>query len=138
MSNARRPGGGNTYRSGYLKSRAWHTRRDRWFTEQLAATGRITCAVTGQPGSKRTLQLHHVDYSGVDHGPAGWIANEAHGDLIALRPDVHEALHRLLDTDQVLKKNLSRRAANTAAIRKLRARVQSVLTDWMQQAGAHA
>jgi len=130
MSNGRRAGAGNTYRTGYLRSRAWYTRRRRWFQDEAARHGTVRCAVTGQAGSTRTLQLHHVDYSGVNRGPAGWIAGEAHDDLVALRPDVHEALHRMLDTDQVLRRNLDRRLATRVAIRKLRDRIITTVHAW--------
>lgn len=131
MSNGRRSNVGNSYRSGYLKSTAWFRRRDAWFQEERRRHGTIRCAVTGQRGTKATLQLHHVDYAGVDRRADGsWIANEAHDDLVAVRPDVHEALHRMLDTDQALRRGLRRRDANARAIAKLRRRVQAVLARW--------
>lgn len=123
MSNGRRGAVGNRYRSGYLKSRVWFARRDEWFTEEAARHGCDRCAITGQPGTKHTLQLHHLDYDGV--------RGERHDDLVAVRADVHEQLHRILDTDQVLRRNLRRRDASLRAIARLRRRLQRTLDDWV-------
>ena len=130
MSNSRRSAVGNRYRTGYLRSTAWYRRRDAWFAEEAAQNGQIRCAVTGQIGTKRTLQLHHVDYTGVRQDGTQWVAGERHEDLVALRPDIHEHLHRMLDTDQVLRRNLRRRDANLQAISRLRRRLHRTLDDW--------
>ncbi|MEN0104024.1 MAG: hypothetical protein AAGC90_13970 [Curtobacterium sp.] len=69
----------------------------------------------------------------------GWVAGERHDDLVAVRTDVHEQLHRILDTDQVLRRNLRRRDASLRAIARLRRRLQRTLDDWATSfAGAGA
>lgn len=130
MSNGRRSNVGNRYRTGYLKSGVWFARRDRWFAEEEARRGQVRCAITGQPGTKHTLQLHHLDYAGVRWSGTTWIAGESHDDLVAVRADVHEQLHRMLDTDQALRRNRRRRDANLHAINRLRRRLHATLTDW--------
>lgn len=131
MSNARRPAAGNSYRDGYLRSAAWFARRDRWFREEQARHGDIRCIITGATGTKNTLQLHHLDYTGVGQVAGEWVAGEDHDDLVAVRPDAHEALHTLLDNNSVLRKQRTRKNANVEAIATLRRRIKDTLASWM-------
>ncbi len=125
MSNGRRGNVGNRYRSSYLQSIPWFRRRDAWFAEEVRRAGVVRCVITGQAGTKRTLQLHHVDYAGVRRADGGWRAEERHEDLVAVRADAHEALHRLLDRDQALRRGPRRRVANQRAIARLQRRWQT-------------
>lgn len=126
MSNRRRPAWGNDYRAGYLRSRAWFSRRDRWFKWQVHQSGQLRCALCLLPGTRGTLELHHLDYRGVLHTDFGWEARERHRDLTALHPWCHEAVHQLIDRDQALAGLASRRAASIEAMRRLRGRLASL------------
>lgn len=120
MSNRRRGGRGNTYRTGYLRSPAWFARRDRWLDEEeQACGGELQCAACMRPATRRQLELHHTDYAGVIEVDGKWRAGEDHQDLVALHPYCHELLHRLLERDKVLATHRSRRDASTIALRKL-------------------
>lgn len=130
MSNRRRPARTNQYRSGYLRSRAWFARRRRWFDDEEARNGETRCAVCDANGSKRTLELHHLDYEGVHETDGVWAAGEAHQDLVAAHPRCHEWIHRLLDRDDVLASLLSRRAANVQAISRLQAKLAHQIQNW--------
>ena len=124
MSNGRRGARGNRYRTGYLRSRVWFARRDRWFAEQLRRTGgKLSCAACERPARPRALELHHTDYSGVTYLDGRWFAGEQHEDLVSLHPYCHELLHRLIDRDIVLRSHRDRRAASTAAITRLQRRL---------------
>ena len=119
MSNRRRTNIGNDYRQGFLRSPVWFARRDRWFREELSAEGVLKCAACHGEATKRKLELHHLDYSGVLRWGRGWQANESHADLISLHPGCHELLHRIIDRDPVYAKLRSRRAASIAALQAL-------------------
>lgn len=120
MSNRRRPSVGNSYRRGYLKSRAWFARRDRWIRDELRRTGRLVCAGCGGEAARHD-DLHHVDYSGVVQIAEGqWRAGEAHADLMLMHPACHELLHRLIERDVVLSRHRDRRTANELALERLR------------------
>ena len=120
MSNRRRPHRGNSYRSSFLTSPAWFARRDRWFTDQTQVAGSLRCIVCRADAGRDDLELHHLDYTGVQQLPTGWIAGEKHTDLVCAHPYCHELLHRLLDRDRVLRALRGRRAASIRAIRQLR------------------
>lgn len=119
MSNSRRSGYRNAYRAEFLRSPAWHARRDRWFT-QHARTGRpLVCLACGAPATKEGVELHHVTYAGVIHRDGRWIAAERHRDLLPLHPYCHELLHRLIDRDTLLARGRDRRTANLLALTRL-------------------
>lgn len=118
------------YRTGYLRSTAWFARRDRWFVEETARRSAVRCCICNGLGTKSSLELHHIDYVGVEETPAGWVAAESHEDLVAAHPRCHEWIHRLLDRDEVLGQLMSRRSANLQAISRLRSKVMKQLTEW--------
>lgn len=130
MSNRRRPARGNRYRSGYLRSVAWFRRRDAWFAEEITRNGTARCCVCDRPGVKRTLELHHLEYSGVSEGPDGWVAGEVHEDLVAAHPRCHEWIHKLLDRDDAFGGLMSRRSANLQVISRLRSKIAAQLEHW--------
>jgi hypothetical protein len=130
MSNRRRPARTNQYRAGYLHSKPWFARRARWFTEEADTHGVVRCAVCSGKGTSRTLELHHLDYTGVREDATGWVAAEPHEDLVAAHPRCHEWIHRLIDRDTVLGGMMSRRAANLQAITRLRAKIAGRVDDW--------
>ncbi len=108
------------YRSEFLRSTVWFARRDRWFTEQAAiGGGEYRCAACGRAASKRQLELHHLDYSGVVMEEGQWRALEAHDDLVPMHPYCHDLLHRLIDRDEVLSHHRTRRDATRHALTKL-------------------
>ncbi|MGO4594847.1 hypothetical protein AB4Z18_13615 [Leifsonia sp. 2TAF2] len=123
MSNRRRPGRDNNYRSRYLHSTAWFARRDRWFADEETRTGHVRCALCLGAGSPRSLELHHLDYRGVTQTPHGWTAHEPHEDLTALHPRCHEYVHQLIDRDRALSGCVSRRTASIQAIARLQAKI---------------
>lgn len=109
------------YRHGYLRSRAWFARRDRWFEAEHTTRGTVRCELCGAAGDAGTFELHHVDYRGVSRNADGtWSAHEAHEDLIPLHPLHHEWVHQLIDRDRALARMGSRRDATTQAITRLR------------------
>lgn len=120
MSNARRGFVGNAYRTQYLRSAAWYTRRTRWFHDETAMGWDIACAACGRPARDRDLELHHTDYTGVTLTRGHWHARETHDDLLPLHPYCHELLHRLIDRDRVLAKARGRRDATRLALTALR------------------
>lgn len=124
MSNGRRGARGNAYRAGFLRSDAWFARRARWFREEHARTpGPVRCAGCGKPAEDDALELHHVDYAGVQRTERGWEAWEPHDNLWPMHPACHEYVHRLLDRDKLLRRFRSRRVATQRAIATLRARL---------------
>lgn len=123
MSNARKPGPRSRYRTGYLRSVPWFRRRDRWFTQQAARTGQLRCFVCWQPATRRQLELHHLNYGHVTRLGPRWIAGEAHEELCAMHPPCHELVHRILDTDPVLRRHRTRPVATVQAIRIARTRL---------------
>ena len=124
MSNRRRPGRDNTYRTRYLHSPAWFARRDRWFAEEQTPHGHRSAARSASaPAAPRTLELHHLDYRGVTQTPHGWTAHEQHEDLTALHPRCHEYVHQLIERDRALSGFVSRRTASVQAIARLRAKI---------------
>lgn len=121
MSNRRTPLRANAYRSTFLRSRAWFARRDAWFAQASMTTHPLACVACGIPATKRDLELHHLDYAGVQQLEDGrWVARESDGDLIPLHPYCHELLHRLIDRDAVLSRHRTRRAASELALDALR------------------
>lgn len=121
MSNRRRSGVGNSYRRGYLRSRAWFARRDRWFRDERRKVGQLECAGCGGEAATHD-DLHHVNYSGVVQiAPDQWRAGEAHEDLMVMHPACHELLHRLIERDPVLARHKNRRKANELALKQLHA-----------------
>lgn len=123
MSNARKSATGNRYGTGYLRSVPWFRRRDAWFTEQLARTGELRCVVCWRLATRRELELHHLDYTRVTRTGPRWSAREEHEDLCAMHPGCHELVHRILDTDPVLRRHRTRPLATLQAIRIARQRL---------------
>ena len=126
MSNSRKPRRINSYRRGYLRSPAWFVRRDQWFRDEQRRAGTVTYAACLVDGTVRTLELHHLDYSGVERSDAGWRAHEAHSDLVAVHPYCHELLHRLLDRDRLLARHRDRRTASLSALLRLRRKLREM------------
>lgn len=121
MTNRRRSPVRNSYRTGFLRSRAWFARRDRWFTQEERTGRPIPCAVCDVVGDKRNLELHHLDYAGVSAVRDGWRAFERHDDLLPMHPSCHELVHRLIDRDTVLSQQRTRRDATCIAVERLHA-----------------
>lgn len=122
MSNRRRSAHANRYRSGYLRSRQWFARRDRWFREHGATECAAGC---GRPADRRHVELHHISYDGVSYVDGVWSAQEAHDDLWPMHPACHELLHRIIDKDPVLSRHRTRRQASQAALRIVRTRIEN-------------
>lgn len=120
MSNSRKPAAWNGYRGGYLRSPAWFARRDAGFRRRRGPGHPIVCAICLQPGTDRTLQLHHADYEDVTQDGGQWNAREPDADLIPLHRECHERLHRLIDHDVLLARLRTRRDATEIAIAGLR------------------
>lgn len=133
MSNRRRPGRDNTYRSRYLHSPAWFARRDHWFADEQTRTGHVRCALCLGAGSSRSLELHHLDYRGVTQTPHGWTAGEKHEDLTALHPRCHEYVHQLIERDRALSGFVSRRTASVQAIARLQAKIAHYIEASLEQ-----
>lgn len=125
MSNARKSSVGNRYRSGYLKSVPWFRRRDRWFTEQETRTYELRCVVCRRAATRRQLELHHLDYTRVTSIGTLWIAGEVHEDLCSMHPTCHDMVHRVLDSDPVLRDHRTRPVATVHAIQIARTRIQA-------------
>lgn len=120
MSNRRLPAVGNRYRTGFLRSPAWFARRDRWFRRHAASGAALTCVLCDGAGDPRSLELHHLDYAGVQRSGSRWRALEADDDLVPMHPACHEVLHRLIDRDTVLSRQRTRRDATAIALAHLR------------------
>ncbi|WP_243076406.1 hypothetical protein [Microbacterium sp. SS28] len=123
MSNSRKSGPGNRYRSGFLRSPAWFARRDRWFRKEQRLGRPLACVACGRLSRAEHLELHHLDYDGVHFVDGSWRAFERHEDLVPLHPCCHELLHRLIDRDVVLSRHRSRRVASMLALDRLRAKL---------------
>lgn len=119
MSNRRKSATRNTYRSEFLRSPAWFARRERWFRKQERLGLTLVCAACQRTESKNHLELHHLDYTGVQFVDGKWRAFEPHDDLVPLHPYCHDLLHRLIDRDVVLSRLRTRRAASTFALERL-------------------
>jgi 5-methylcytosine-specific restriction enzyme A len=117
VSNARKSPVGNRYRTGYLTSAQWFRRRDQWFGEQEARTDTLRCMGCGRAATRRQLELHHLDYSRVTRIDDKWTSGEVHEDLCTMHPACHEVVHRVLDTDPVLRRYRARPIATIHAIR---------------------
>lgn len=118
------------YVQGYLRSLAWFRRRDRWFDEEITRRGVARCIVCRKAGSRRTLELHHLDYTGViQTGPTTWSAGERHEDLVAAHPRCHEWIHTVLDRDEAASAAVDRRAANVRVIRGLRTKFSAAISQ---------
>jgi 5-methylcytosine-specific restriction protein A len=120
VSNRRKPGTRNAYRSEFLSSPAWLARRARWFRKQEALGLPLACAGCGWPATQEQLELHHLDYSGVRFVDGSWRAFERHIDLLPLHPYCHGILHQLIEHDRVLAHHRGRRVASAIALRILR------------------
>lgn len=83
----------------YLRTQAWHWRRQRWFRDRRAEGVEPACQVCGiRLEDAGTLDLHHVSYDGVtEHEDGTWSAQEADGDLMPLCREDHQAVHRMMD-----------------------------------------
>lgn len=115
---------------GYLRDVAWFRRRDAWFTEEQRRHAVIRCIVCTKADTKRHLELHHLDYTGVHQDKHGaWIAGERHEDLVAAHPRCHEWIHTVLDRDTAAGAARDRRVANIRVIRALRAKIVASLGD---------
>lgn len=126
MSNRRKPLHAKAYRSSFLRSRAWFARRDAWFATLAMCARPLNCAGCGRRATKKELELHHLDYSGVGQTDDGrWVALEADRDLVPLHPYCHELLHRLIDRDPVLARHRARRAASEFALEVLRLKLNT-------------
>ena len=120
MSNRRKPGAHNVYRSEFLSSPAWLARRARWFRKQVRLGRPLVCAGCGRPALQEHLELHHLDYSGVRFVDGTWRAFERHVDLLPLHPYCHGLLHQLIEHDRVLAYHRARRVASAIALSILR------------------
>ncbi|CAI9394035.1 hypothetical protein [Microbacterium sp. T2.11-28] len=123
MSNRRRPSAVPLYHAIYLHSRAWYARRARWF-DHAVTLGSLTCAGCGRNASRAELELHHLDYRGMSSTGGIMHAFELHEDLLPLHPYCHDLLHRLIDRDQLLSRNRTRRDATHIALSRLRPKLQ--------------
>ncbi len=126
MSNRRKPGRANTYRSEFLSSPAWFARRARWFRKHYRLGRPLACAACGWPSTSDELELHHLDYRGVRFVDGSWRAFERHDDLVPLHPYCHGLLHQLIDHDRVLSHHRARRIASAMAMGILQRRMQEV------------
>lgn len=126
MSNTRKSPLVSLYRSEFLHSRTWFARRDGWFTEQATRGIPLACAACGRAATKKQLELHHLDYTGVVLEQGRWRALEPHDDLVPIHPYCHDLLHRLIDRDVVLARNRTRRAASDHALQRLRQKLLPV------------
>lgn len=124
MSSRRKPDTERAKYKEYLRSPAWRHRSAEWRHDEQARTGRrpecAACLING------SLELHHLDYSGVTWTSDGWVAEEDHDDIVALCPRCHEAVHKLLDFESTYG-GLSRRIASLEAIRRLRRRIVNLV-----------
>lgn len=120
MSNRRKSGFHNAYRAEFLRSPAWHARRDRWFDHRARSAAPLACLGCGGTATPREIELHHLSYAGVIHRDGRWIAAERDRDLVPLHPYCHDLLHRLLDRDAVLAKHRDRTRASVSALARLR------------------
>jgi 5-methylcytosine-specific restriction protein A len=118
MSNRRSPGPSD-YRGGFLRSPAWFARRARWFRTHARTGTPPSCALCQIQGTSATLELHHLEYTGVTLTGGRWRAMEAHIDLLPLHPACHDLVHRLIDRDTVLSRQRTRRDATLIAIARL-------------------
>ncbi|WP_137845437.1 hypothetical protein [Microbacterium sp. 2FI] len=120
MSNRRKPGARNVYRSEFLSSPAWHARRARWFRKQERLGRPLACTGCGVLATRDQLELHHLDYSGVRFAGGTWRAFERHVDLVPLHPYCHGLLHQIIEHDRVLAHHRGRRVASAIALNVLR------------------
>jgi 5-methylcytosine-specific restriction protein A len=128
----RRGGGGGgpqTYRTGYLGSVVWFRRRTRWLDRERTLHGWVRCTVCHKSIPTRETELHHLDYSGVQHDGGGWVAGEFHADLVACHRRCHEWIHKVLDRDAATADTASRRAANLQVIARLHNKIVSQLEN---------
>jgi len=103
--------------AAYIASHDWLTRRHHWYDEHLRRTGRApTCAVCSRPWRLREDDLHHASYARLGH--------EAHGDLLAMCREHHQALHNLWDAGPAWRR-LGRERATAGIIGVLRQRRHS-------------
>jgi len=120
MSNRRKSSVANAYPTELLRSPAWFARRARWFRKRSRLDGHLTCVGCELPATPDQLELHHLDYAGVEVIDGSWRAFERHDDLVPLHPYCHDLLHRLIDRDRVLTRPRARWAASTVALQRLR------------------
>lgn len=126
MSN-RRKTVGNPYRTGFLHSPAWLARRARWFRKQERLGRPLACAGCGLAATRDQLELHHLDYAGVQRAADGtWRAFERHADLLPLHPYCHGLLHQLIERDRVLSYHRGRRVASAMALTLLRTKLSNL------------
>jgi hypothetical protein len=74
----------------YMASAAWWRRRERWYRDEVAASGRAPrCAVCDTEWTLTSGDLHHATYDN--------LGREHHRDLIPMCRTCHERLHQILD-----------------------------------------
>lgn len=128
MSNARKDSRTATaYRTGYLRSGAWFARRDAFFATRAHCRCVVCARATQAP--VRELELHHISYDRVIHRPDGtWLAGETDADLLPMHPVCHEAVHRVLERDRMLRGLVSRIEGTRRAIAVVRAELEHTLS----------
>jgi len=103
--------------AAYIASHDWLTRRQRWYDKHLHRTGSPpTCAVCSRTWRLREDDLHHASYARLGH--------EAHGDLLSMCREHHQALHDIWDADPAWRR-LGRERATAGIISALRHRQHS-------------
>ncbi|SDT37294.1 hypothetical protein SAMN04515669_3765 [Jiangella sp. DSM 45060] len=95
-----------------MASPRWWRRRERWYHDEVTATGRAPrCAVCGTEWTLTSGDLHHATYEN--------LGREHHRDLVPMCRTCHERLHQVLDGSRHWRK-LPRAAATTQLITILR------------------
>lgn len=123
------------YRTGYLRSRAWFWRRDAFLEMVVERDGFLACACCMERMSNREMQVHHLDYEGVNQRKSGdWVAREPDDDLVQLCPWCHEQVHLLMDSDPGWSRR-SRRAATWEIIRRIQLRLAAAGVASLKQIG---
>lgn len=84
----------------YLRTQAWHWRRQHYFRDLRAAGFEPACQVCGlRLDEAGSLDLHHLSYAGISQRPDGsWVAGEDNADLMPLCRKHHREVHRLMDS----------------------------------------
>lgn len=113
---------GNPEYRGYLRSRAWGWRRQRWFRDCRARGAEPACQVCEvRLEDVGSLDLHHVSYDGVTKDNRGqWVASEADDDLMPLCRTHHNKLHQIIDEHGRDYQGWNRRRASVVILGRLR------------------
>jgi hypothetical protein len=106
----------------YIASPAWWRRRERWYHDEVTATGRPPqCAVCDKEWTLTSGDLHHATYDD--------LGREQHRDLVPMCRTCHERLHQILDRSKHWRK-LPRAVATRQLITILRRQQQrAAITD---------